>query len=120
MTTKKDILLSGASGVIGAAIARTLAARGFQLHLTSRQPDKLDRLKKDLQAAVVQTYALDLANPENGRQVIADFFKNAAAPYGLVCNAGNMGALGLFAETAFGDWSKGITENFLSHAAMIQ
>jgi meso-butanediol dehydrogenase/(S,S)-butanediol dehydrogenase/diacetyl reductase len=115
-----DILITGSTGVIGTAIARTLSRRGFALHLTSRQPEPLAHLKKELSGTPVHTYMLDLSNPENGRQVVDAFFKNAPKPYGLVCNAGNMGALGLFTDTAFKDWSQGITENFLSHAAMIQ
>ena len=53
---KKDVLLTGASGTIGDAIARQLARQGYTLHLTSREPGKLESLKKDLSAAGAQVF----------------------------------------------------------------
>jgi NAD(P)-dependent dehydrogenase (short-subunit alcohol dehydrogenase family) len=119
---QKDILITGASGVIGQAIARRLAGPGVTLHVTARKKGKLDSLLRDLASSGtnIQTYILDLAKPDAGRKIVAEFFRKAKSPYGLVCNAGNMGALGQFHETPFKAWAQGITENFLSHAAMIQ
>lgn len=45
---QKRILLTGASGGIGAATARQLAARGANLVLVGRRMDKLERLKESL------------------------------------------------------------------------
>lgn len=117
----KDVLVTGASGVIGNAVARRLAQDGFRLHLSSRHPQKLRALQKELQkgGAAISLYRTDLQDPTEGEQVVRDFFQKADHPYGLVCNAGHLSAVGAFAELRFQDWSGGMAANFLSHAAMI-
>ena len=47
----RRILLSGATGMIGAAAARTLAAEGAQLALLGREPSRLAPLLAELEAA---------------------------------------------------------------------
>jgi NAD(P)-dependent dehydrogenase (short-subunit alcohol dehydrogenase family) len=47
----RRILLSGATGMIGAAAARTLAAEGAQLVLLGREPSRLAPLLAELQAS---------------------------------------------------------------------
>src|SRR5262249_43544786 len=46
--------------------------------------------------------------------------ERAKAPYGLVCNAGNLGTPGAFASLDFAAFSASFNANFFSHAAMIQ
>lgn len=46
--TGKTVLLTGATGGLGRAIAASLAARGATLVLTSRKPDELDELARSL------------------------------------------------------------------------
>ena len=117
----KDILLTGASGAIGGAMAHHLAAAGFRMHLTSREPDRLKSLVADISKNKddVHTYALDLVDLKQGRQVVEAFFKKASHPFGLICNAGDHGVLGSFIENSFEEWAKSLQQNFLGHAAMI-
>lgn len=121
-TQAKDVLLTGASGVIGSAMARRLAEEGCRLHLASRDSAKLDPLKKELERAgtPAHAYALHLEDIDQCAGVVDDFFKKAKHPYGLICNAGNLGVVGSFLEVRFEAWSNSLRENFLSHAAMIQ
>jgi NAD(P)-dependent dehydrogenase (short-subunit alcohol dehydrogenase family) len=113
-----DILLTGASGVIGSAVATRLHKAGYRLHLAARNTAKLagiaGKLGKD-----VDLYAADLSDANQCQRMVSDFFKNAANPAGLICNAGNMGALGLFADVNFSDWERGVLENFLANAAIL-
>jgi short-subunit dehydrogenase len=66
--TGRTVLLTGATGGIGHAIARALAARGAQLVLTGRRTDVLSSIAGELGA---QTVAADLSRPDEVRALIA-------------------------------------------------
>jgi short-subunit dehydrogenase len=55
-----NVLLTGATGGIGHAIARAVAARGGRLALTGRRADVLEPLAQELDA---RAWAIDLAKP---------------------------------------------------------
>jgi uncharacterized protein len=61
----RTILLTGATGGLGHAIARAFGARGARLVLTGRRPEVLEALATSLPDAVVQ--AADLADPASVR-----------------------------------------------------
>jgi NAD(P)-dependent dehydrogenase (short-subunit alcohol dehydrogenase family) len=117
----KDIILTGASGAIGSTMARHLAAAGFSMHLTSRDPGRLKNLVAEISKykTGVHSYALDLLDLKQGREVAETFFRKAAHPFGLICNAGDLGLLGPFLDCRFEDWAKSLQQNFVAHAAMI-
>jgi 3-oxoacyl-[acyl-carrier protein] reductase len=117
----KDVLITGASGAIGSALAKRFALLGYSLHLTSRVTARLKDLVKDLRqgGTPVKVYRLELSNVKNGEQVIRQFFKAADNPVALICNAGNLGVVDRFQDAAFSAWSASIMENFVGQAAMI-
>src|SRR4051812_21244856 len=121
-TTKKEVLVTGASGVIGEAIARALGASGWRLHLTARDTSKLAALEKDLRAqdSLAASYAMDLRDTAGCADLVRRIVAESPEPFGLVCNAGNPGNVGPFLDVDFGDWQRSLTENFLSNAAMIR
>jgi short-subunit dehydrogenase len=79
----RSVLLTGATGGIGQAIARRLAAAGAQLTLTARRAEVLDDLAAELGARVI---ACDLADREAVLRLAADaggvdvLVANAALP----------------------------------------
>jgi short-subunit dehydrogenase len=79
----KTVLLTGATGGLGQAIARTFAARGARLVLTGRRTDVLEPLAAELDA---RTIAVDLSVPEEVDRLIAEsddvdvLIANAALP----------------------------------------
>jgi len=75
------VLLTGASGGLGQAIARGLAARGARLTLTSRRVDLLEALAGELDAHVI---AADLSS----RADVARLATEAGEVDVLVANAG--------------------------------
>jgi NAD(P)-dependent dehydrogenase (short-subunit alcohol dehydrogenase family) len=92
------ILVVGASGGLGSAISRELAARGARLTLSGRSGDRLSALAEDLSGnaagAVVAVVPGDLVLPDFPRQLIE---QAQAEPGGL---AGVVFAAGV---VAFGD-----------------
>jgi len=87
-------LVTGASGGIGAGIARALASKGFHLALGARRTDRLEELKSSLLEAhsdlSIFVGKLDVTN----RAEFKEFVKNAESTLGpisvLVNNAGVM------------------------------
>ena len=86
------VLLTGATGGLGHAIARALAARGASLTLTGRRAEVLEPLAEDLGGRAV---AADLADPAAPARLLAD----AGRVDVLVANAGLPASGGLHSFT---------------------
>ena len=77
------MLLTGATGGIGGATARALAARGARVILTGRRSEPLEALAAELGGRAI---AADLAEPDAAAQLVADaghvdvLVANAALP----------------------------------------
>lgn len=80
----RTILLTGATGGLGRAIAAELARRGAVLVLSSRKAEELDRLAAELPGGGHRTDVCDLAEPGAGDRLIAE----AGDLDGFVANAG--------------------------------
>jgi short-subunit dehydrogenase len=76
------VLLTGATGGIGVAIARALQARGAQLFLTARRTDALEALAAELDGSRV--LSIDLGNPKE----VDRLAREAGDADILVANAG--------------------------------
>ncbi len=87
----KRALVTGATGGLGIAIARTLAARGATLVLSSRKGEELEQLAASLPGSGHSTIVADLAEEGSGEQLV-----DAAEVSGpidiLVANAGLPGS----------------------------
>lgn len=77
------VLLTGATGGLGQAIARALHARGAYLVLTGRKTDVLDELAREL-GERAETHALDLSDAA----AVASFCADVGSVDVLVANAG--------------------------------
>lgn len=96
----KVSLITGASGGIGEAFARRLAAAGHNLLLVARSKDKLKSLSEEMEAKhkVAAGYiAIDLLNPNADEQLFAETEKRGLDVNLLINNAG-FGSMGDFAE----------------------
>lgn len=60
----KNVLIAGATGAIGSATARLLAASGANLFLTGRNPEKLEAVAAACNVPASACYALDIADPD--------------------------------------------------------
>jgi short-subunit dehydrogenase len=80
-----SVLLTGATGGLGQAIARALRARGAELLLTGRRGEVLESLSDELGA---RTLAVDLSEPADVERLA----KDAGAVDILIANAGLPGS----------------------------
>lgn len=111
--TKKIALITGATSGIGEGCARRFAQGGYNLILTGRNADKLNSMKKELEAEGTQVLALsfDVRNREAAKKAV-DFipaeWKNIDV---LVNNAGLARGLEPEYEGDFDDWDQMIDTN---------
>ncbi|HEY8615390.1 SDR family oxidoreductase [Phenylobacterium sp.] len=98
-------LVTGASAGIGAAFARILAGRGYDVALTARRADRLDKLAGEIRlAAGVETLVVpaDLADRHAPEQILDQLAAHGRTVDFLVNNAG-YGLPGVYAETTWPD-----------------
>ena len=122
MSTSKRVLVTGASGGIGSAIARALAASGFELGLHyHRNAAKAEQLVQELAAAGAAAHCLgfDAANREATRRALQADVEKHGAYWGVVCNAG-ITADNTFAAMPGGDWDRVLAANLDSFYNVLQ
>ncbi|MCA3711399.1 MAG: SDR family oxidoreductase [Phenylobacterium sp.] len=96
-------LVTGASAGIGAALARSLAARGYDLALTARRRERLDALADEVRLRFgVEALVLpdDLADPASPGRILAAVDAAGRDVDALINNAG-YGLPGVFVETGW-------------------
>lgn len=103
------IVLTGAAGGIGSAVAKHLAARGASLLITDVRQEPLDRLAADLGAAAVrQALAADIGS-DRGRQELAA--GAAAMGANVLINAAGINPFGLFDEQTGAEVARALAIN---------
>jgi short-subunit dehydrogenase len=104
------VLLTGATGGLGQAIARALGARGAQLILTGRRGDVLESLASELGAPAI---SVDLAD----RADVARLIEEAGSVDVLVANAGLPGT-GTLVELSQEEVDRGLEVNLRAPIAL--
>jgi hypothetical protein len=98
-------LVTGASAGIGAAFARIFAGHGYDVALTARRGDRLNRLAEDIRLRHgVETLVIpaDLADPAGPGTILDHLVAHGRQVDALVNNAG-YGLPGVFSETRWED-----------------
>jgi dihydroflavonol-4-reductase len=87
---QKVAVVTGASGGIGAIVARRLAALGYRIFLVARRTDRLDALASEIQAegGRADVLAVDLVRPEGVQAVFDAVMETGNGIDVLVNNAG--------------------------------
>lgn len=98
-------LVTGASSGIGAAIARILASHGYDVALTARRTDRLEKLADEIRlrfGVETLTFTADLADPETPTRMVEHLAAHGRTADVLVNNAG-YGLSGAFAGSLWED-----------------
>lgn len=111
-------LVTGATGVLGTAIAEKLRARGADLVLSGRSAAALAALAASLRAApggALDTVAIDLSEPGAPAALIAALGGRLDV---LINNAAVPGPIGPLAESDFAPWEETIRMNLIMPAEL--
>lgn len=114
------VLVTGASGGIGGAIARQLARQGANLILVSRDTEKLKDLSRDLQSNGVRVVSLvaDLARPDVPCAVVKDALRSIDA-IDIVINCAGIQNFGFFVDEATADTAALFHVNVIAPMALV-
>jgi uncharacterized protein len=109
------VLVTGASGGLGQAIARTVARSGVELVLTARRVEVLESLAAQLSPAAVRAIACDLSD----RADVARLAEQAGAVDILIANAG-VPAGGLLTELSQEEIDRMLEVNLRAPIALVR
>jgi short-subunit dehydrogenase len=118
--SQSNVLITGASGGIGGAIARQLAKRGASLILVSRDDDKLQALAAELRAggAKAVTIACDLAQPGQPAYLVEAALKQSGA-IDILINCAGVQNFGFSADEDPADTAKLFNVNTIAPITLI-
>lgn len=105
---KKTVLITGAAGGIGSAIARCFAASGYDVALHYRHSgEKAQTLAEELTALGVRALPVqaDLSRPEEVEKMVDTVLENFCQLDVLICNAG-LSQAGLLGEMTDAAWEE--------------
>ncbi len=114
----KTILLTGATGGIGSAIAKALSVRGVQLVLVGRNKKKLSELNDRLGGKHLDCVA-DIST-QNGRDTIIGFCENEVRQIDVVINNAGLGYFGAFESMEPSMIDQVIQTNLISQMLLCQ
>lgn len=95
---KNYVLITGASGGIGFCFAKVFAEKGYNLILVARSKDKLDSIKKELEAnysVIVNIYDIDLTS-SMAVQEVYDYIKRKSLVVDILVNNAGFGEFNAF------------------------
>jgi 3-oxoacyl-[acyl-carrier protein] reductase len=111
--TGKTALVTGATGGIGGAIAKTLHAQGATVAISGRQVDKLEELKAELKERCV-VVPCDLANKEQVGKLIDEAVKALGGRLDILVNNAGLTKDNLFMVMKDEQWDDVIAVNLTS------
>ncbi|MBA3900140.1 MAG: SDR family oxidoreductase [Bacteroidetes bacterium] len=111
---KKIILITGATAGIGEATAKIFAEKGYNIIITGRRKERLDKLKTELEKdfdVKVLTLNFDVRNYEQVKSAIASIPSDFREIEILINNAGLAVGLGTIDEGEIDDWDRMVDTN---------
>lgn len=119
----EHVLITGATGGIGAATAKALAEMGSAITLTGRREHKLEELAEEIRKANpdahVYTHAADLVKAEE-RDNLVESAANACGPISLLVNNAGISGGGPVENLERGDIERVMDMNYTSTVLLTQ
>jgi len=109
---KKTALITGATGVIGHAIAKRFSQDGFVLILAGRSKDKLVALEAEFGPSTI-TAVIDVGDEKNVKDVFAEVKNRFGTLDAMVVASGTYGAIGSVESCDINAWMDAIRTNLL-------
>jgi 3-hydroxy acid dehydrogenase / malonic semialdehyde reductase len=113
-SSRKSILITGATSGFGKAIAQKFAGEGYDVIATGRRADRLQTLKLELETkneCSVYTLSFDVSSELECKTVLGDFLAEYGSPDILVNNAGLASGFDKFQDGLWSDWMAMIDTN---------
>ena len=109
----KTVLIGGATGALGSAVARVFARTGAQLALSSTSSEELEELARDLDLPEERVFAstVDATDPESVDQLVSGVVEHFGSLHVLLNTIGGWGGGKTVAKTAVDDWEWMLTLN---------
>ena len=122
MTQAPVILVTGASGGLGNAIARCLGWTGASLVLMARRKAVLEQVRASVESlgGKALVVAGDVTDPEACRHAVDQAEKSLGGIDALINNAGVIDPLAVTAEASIKDWQNSLTANLLGPFCLIR
>lgn len=104
----KHVFLTGASGGIGQAIARRMAADGYAFSLlANRHPERLIELQKEMEALGAKTQILQANVADRAAlEIVFDRARSVFGPIDILINSAGIAQQKLFTEISDEDWQQ--------------
>lgn len=113
LLNERHAIVTGASGGLGAHFAKTLADRGATVVLAARRLDKLETLKREIEASGGRAIAveMDVTSKDSVSAAFENIQSTLGAPCDIVVNNSGVGQNSWFANTTEEEWSNIIDTN---------
>jgi len=111
----KQVLIVGATGGIGANVAKLLATSGAVLHLTGRSMQKLQKVVADNQIANANLYELDITS-----EIGVEAFGKLLPTIDILVNAAGIGIIKTMESLSLADFTTSINTNLIGTFLLVK
>jgi NAD(P)-dependent dehydrogenase (short-subunit alcohol dehydrogenase family) len=120
--SQQSVIVTGASGGLGAAIAYQLGRLGADVVITARRADLLEATASHIRdtGAQVRTVPGDITDPDLVKELVAGAVKDFGRLDGIVNNAGILDPLSTATDSKIEDWRRTFEVNLFAPLTLVQ
>jgi short-subunit dehydrogenase len=114
----KKVLVTGASGAIGSAVVKQLAASGALVYITGRDAERLKKSADESGIPMERMVIADLSN-ETDCKLLADKVNLDGRPLDILVNAAGIGIIKPFEQLSTNDFERSMQINFFAAVRLL-